>query len=74
MANVEDYRGVLVMGSYHYLEIITDGDAWVLVAEMEAEEALAVPNQLMYTSLIIMAVVAAAVAFIASRVILKTLS
>ncbi|KKL60395.1 hypothetical protein LCGC14_2205750, partial [marine sediment metagenome] len=53
-ASNPDYRGVAVMGSYHYLEVTDDGRAWVLVSEIDVEEALTVPTNLMWISIVIM--------------------
>lgn len=36
-----DYRGIAVMGSYHYLEVNDDGLPWVLVVEIEVNEVTA---------------------------------
>ncbi len=60
-----DYRGIPVMGSYHYLLINDAGTPWILVAEMDVEEALMVPTTLMTTSIWIMVVIAGVVAAIA---------
>ncbi len=49
-----DYRGVAVMGSYHYLKVTDDGRAWVLIAEIDVSEALTVPTNLMWVSIVIM--------------------
>jgi len=53
-ASNPDYRGIAVMGSYHYLEVTDDGRAWVLIAEIDVSEALTVPTNLMWVSIVIM--------------------
>ncbi len=53
-ASNADYRGVAVMGSYRYLEINSEGNPWVLVAEIDVSEALTVPTNLMWMSIVIM--------------------
>ncbi len=46
-----NYRGVAVMGTYEYLFINDEGLPWLLVAEIDITEALAVPNNLMIVSI-----------------------
>jgi len=49
-----DYRGISVMGSYNYLLINSEGLPWLLVAEIDVSEALTVPTNLMWVSIVIM--------------------
>ena len=61
-----DYRGIPVMGSYHYLEINSEENApWVLVTEIDVAEALKAPLDLQQISIWIMVAVAGVVAVIA---------
>lgn len=61
-----DYRGILVMGSYHYLTVSSEEDnIWILVAEIDVAEALAAPLVLQQISIWIMVAVAAIVAVMA---------
>ncbi len=65
-----DYRGIPVMGSYHYLEVTDDGRVWVLVSEIDVEEGLAVPTNLMWISIVIMIIAVSIIvvfAFVISR-------
>ncbi len=55
-ASNADYRGIAVMGAYRYLEINNEGNPWVLVAEIDVSEALSVPTNLMWVSVVIMVV------------------
>ncbi|KKK93820.1 hypothetical protein LCGC14_2689060, partial [marine sediment metagenome] len=59
-----DYRGIAVMGSYHYLQINDDGRPWILVAEIDVSEALSVPNNLMTVSIWIVVIIAIIVAIL----------
>ena len=56
------YRGIAVMGVYHYMEVTDDGRAWVLVSEIDVSEALAVPNNLMTVSIWVVVIIAIIVA------------
>ena len=58
------YRGVAVMGTYHYEQINDEDTSWILVAEIDVSEALAVPNDLMTISIWIVVIVAIVVALI----------
>ena len=60
----DDYRGVPVMGSYHYLMVNDQDQAWVLIAEIDVEEGMALPNTLLMTSIIILAVISVVIAFL----------
>ena len=60
----KDYRGVPVMGSYGYMDINDEDQPWVLVAEIDVSEALAVPNDLMTISIWIVVIVAIIVAIL----------
>jgi len=57
MPSNKDYRGVAVMGSYGYIDMNDEDRPWVIVAEIEVSEALAVPNDLMMISIWIVVVV-----------------
>ncbi|KKN57387.1 hypothetical protein LCGC14_0562590 [marine sediment metagenome] len=59
-----DYRGIAVMGSYHYLMINSEGLPWILVAEIDVSEALKVVNDLTTISIWIVVIIAVAVAII----------
>ncbi len=59
-----NYQGKKVMGSYAYMEINEVDQPWILVAEINVSEALAVPNDLMTISIWIVVVVAVIVAII----------
>ncbi|HEA71209.1 hypothetical protein LCGC14_0492100 [marine sediment metagenome] len=56
------YRGMAVMGVYHYRVITDDGRAWIIVAEINVAEALAVPNNLMTVSVWIVVIISIIVA------------
>ncbi|KKL85515.1 hypothetical protein LCGC14_1953960 [marine sediment metagenome] len=58
-----NYRGVAVMGVYHYLDI-SNVNPWYLIVEIDVSEALAVPNDLMTISIWIVVIVAIIVAII----------
>ena len=65
-----DYRGIAVMGSYNYLLINSEDLPWLLVAEMDVSEALAVVNNLTTISIwivVIIAVVIAVIGYIISK-------
>ncbi|HDZ17489.1 MAG TPA: methyl-accepting chemotaxis protein [archaeon] len=69
-ASQSDYRGIAVMGAYRYLEINSEGNPWVLVAEIDVEEALTVPTNLMWISIVIMIIAVSIIvvfAFVISR-------
>ncbi|KKN18609.1 hypothetical protein LCGC14_0953990, partial [marine sediment metagenome] len=59
-----DYRGIAVMGSYHYLMINSQGLPWVLVAEIDVSEALAVVNDLTNISIWIVVIIAVVVSIL----------
>jgi methyl-accepting chemotaxis protein len=59
-----DYRGIAVMGSYNYLLINSEDLPWLLVAEIDVAEALAVPNSLMTVSIWIVVIIAVIVAIL----------
>ena len=48
-----DYQGEAVIGSYHYLEINDQDQPWVLVAEINVDEALSGIDALLISTLII---------------------
>ena len=60
----DDYRGVPVMGSYEWADVNDQDQPWVLVAEIDVSEALAVPNDLMTISIWIVVIVAIIVAIL----------
>ncbi len=60
----KDYRGVPVMGSYGYMDINDEDQPWVLVAEIDVSEALAVPNDLMTISIWIVVIIAVVVSIL----------
>ncbi len=61
-----DYRGISVMGSYHYMEVNSEENApWVLVTEIDVSEALKAPLALQQISIWIMVAVAGVVAVLA---------
>ncbi len=59
----KDYRGIAVMGAYHYIEV-NDEEHWILVAEIDVSEALKVPNDMMTISIWIVVIIAMIVAII----------
>ena len=63
--DILDYRGILIMGSFHYLEINSEGTAWILVAKMDMSEALTIPTNLMWMSIIIMIIAVVIIAVFA---------
>ncbi len=63
MSSNADYRGVPVMGVYHYVDIC-DVNPWYLAAEIDVSEALAVPNDLMTISIWIVVVIAVIVSIL----------
>ncbi len=63
-ADLSDYRGVTIMGSFHYLEINSEGTPWILVAKMDKAEALTVANNLMTVSIWIVVILAVIVAIL----------
>ncbi|KKN06615.1 hypothetical protein LCGC14_1075460 [marine sediment metagenome] len=58
-----DYRGIPVMGVYHYEEI-SDENAWVIVTEIDVSEALSVSNNLITVSVWIVVIIAIVVAIL----------
>ena len=62
-ASNADYRGIAVMGVYHYEEI-SDVEPWVIVTEIDVAEALSVPNNLMTVSIWIVVIIAVVVSII----------
>ncbi|MFX1570743.1 MAG: methyl-accepting chemotaxis protein [Promethearchaeota archaeon] len=64
VGNNPDYRGIPVMGSYHYLTFNDQDQPWILVTEIDVAEGLAMPNQLMMVSIWILVIVAIIVAFL----------
>ena len=62
-ASNTDYRGIAVMGAYHYIEV-SDENPWYLIAEIDVAEALAVPNNLMTVSIWIVVIIAIIVALL----------
>ncbi|KKK63202.1 hypothetical protein LCGC14_2996650, partial [marine sediment metagenome] len=59
-----DYRGIAVMGSYHYVMINSEGLPWILVAEIDVSEALKVVNDLTTISIWIVVIIAIVVAIL----------
>ncbi len=71
-----NYRGVQVMAAYHVGAFTDESDFWILAAEMEAQEALAVPNTLLVISLvlaIVVSIVVVAFSYIIAQRISKPL-
>ena len=69
-ASNADYRGIAVMGAYRYLEINSEGNPWVLIAEIDVSEALTVPTNLMWISIVIVIIAVSIIvvfAFVISR-------
>ncbi|KKM27225.1 hypothetical protein LCGC14_1576870, partial [marine sediment metagenome] len=69
-ASNPDYRGIAVMGAYRYLEINNEGNPWVLIAEIDVSEALTVPTNLMWISIVIVIIAVSIIvvfAFVISR-------
>ena len=69
-ASQSDYRGIAVMGAYRYLEINSEGNPWVLIAEIDVSEALTVPTNLMWISIVIVIIAVSIIvvfAFVISR-------
>jgi methyl-accepting chemotaxis protein len=64
MGNLLDYRGIPIMGSFHYLEINSEGRPWILVAKMDRAEGLGVANNLMTISIWIVVIIAVVVAIL----------
>ena len=59
-----DYRGISVMGSYHYMEINSEGLPWILVAEIDVSEALSVIDNLTTISIWIVVIIAVIVSIL----------
>ena len=62
-ASNTNYRGVAVMGVYHYEEI-SDQNAWVIVTEIDVAEGFVVPISLMIVSIWIAVAIAVIIAIL----------